>query len=132
MKPLTSQTFSAWLEEYSSASIRGDVQASTALFAHNAEYYETPFDEPMVGRDAIRKYWELGAQTFRDKEASYEVLSVTENLGIARWRSKFSDVNSGKRLALDCVFLVEFDEDDKCGMFREWWHIQNLDARPRK
>jgi len=131
MKPLTLETFSSWLEAYGRASAHNDPQASAELFTRNAEYYETPFDAPMIGREAIRKYWEIGAQTLKDKEASYEVLSVKDNLGIARWCSKFTDINSGKRLALDCVFLVEFDNNDKCSVFREWWHIKNLDAKPK-
>ena len=123
MKPLTQEVFQAWMESYSKASRENDPQASADLFARNAKYYETHFNEPMIGRDAIRKYWEIGAQTLKEKEASYEVLSISDNLGIARWQSKFTDVNSGKRLALDCVFLVEFDDNDKCSVFREWWHI---------
>lgn len=131
MKRLTLETFSSWLEAYGRASIQNDPQASAELFASNAEYYETPFDEPMIGRNAIRKYWEIGAKTLKDKDASYEVLSVKDNLGIARWQSKFTDVNSGKRLVMDCVFLIEFDNNEKCSVFREWWHIKNLDARPK-
>lgn len=131
MKRLTLETFSSWLEAYSRASTQDDPQASAELFARNAEYYETPFDEPMIGRDAIRKYWEIGARSLKDKEANYEVLSVKDNFGIARWQSKFTDVNSAKRLALDCIFLVEFDDNDQCKVFREWWHLQNLDAKSK-
>ena len=131
MKRLTLETFSSWLEAYSKASIHNDPQVLEKLYARNAEYYETPFDTPMIGRDAIRKYWEIGAQTLKDKEASYEVLSIRDNLGIARWRSKFTDINSGKRLLLDCIFLIEFNDDDQCSVFREWWHQKNLDARSK-
>jgi len=129
MKALTLETFSSWLEAYSRASIQGDHQASAELFARNAKYYETPFDDPMIGRDAIQKYWETGARTLKDKEANYQVVSVKDNLGIAGWSSKFTDVKSGKRLALDCLFLVEFDEHFKCRVFREWWHIKTLDSK---
>lgn len=128
MKSLTWEIFSSWLEEYSRASIQDDPQASAELFARNAEYYETPFDEPMIGRDAIHKYWEIGARSLKDKEADYQVLSVKDNLGIARWQSKFTDVKSGKRFALDCLFLVEFDDHFRCRVFREWWHLKTLDA----
>lgn len=55
----------------------------------------------MIRRDAIRKYWEMGAQTLMDKEAIYEILSLKDNLGIARRQSKFTDITSGRRLALD-------------------------------
>ena len=131
MKPLTQEVFQAWMESYGKASRENDPQASADLFARNAKYYETPFAEPMIGRDAIRKYWEIGAQTLMDKESTYEVLSVKDNLGIARWQSKFTDIKSGRRLALDCLFLVEFDNNNKCSVFREWWHLKTLDAKSK-
>jgi len=129
MKRLTLETFSSWLEAYGSARIHNDPQASAELFARNAKYYETPFDAPMIGHDSIRKYWEIGAQTLKDKEASYEVILVEGNLGIARWQSTFTVIKSGESLTLDCVFLVEFDDNSKCSVFREWWHLNTLDAK---
>jgi len=128
MKLLTLENFNTWLEAYSSASAEDDPQASAELFTRNAKYYETPFDEPMIGHNAIRKYWEIGAQVFNNKECTYEIFSVKDNLGIARWQSKFTDNRSGKRFALDCLFLVEFDDNDKCRLFREWWHLQEVGA----
>ena len=128
MKPLTQKIFQAWMESYGKASKKNDPQASAELFARNAKYFETPFDDPMIGRDAIRTYWEIGTQTLKDKESTFEILAVKGNLGIAHWQSKFTDINSGKRLMLDCMFLVEFDNNDRCRVFREWWHIKNLDA----
>ena len=130
MKLLTQEFFQVWMEAYGKASRDNDPQASAELFARNAEYHETPFEDPMVGRDAIYKYWEMGAQAFKDKESTYEILSVKDNLGIARWQSKFTDVKSGNRLVLDCVFIVEFDKHDKCSVFREWWHLQTVDVKP--
>jgi hypothetical protein len=78
----------------------------------------------MAGRDAIYDYWEKGAQTLKDKTSCYEILAVVELLGIARWCSNFTNIKTGKQAALDCIFLVEFDEDGKCRLFREWWHLQ--------
>ena len=129
MKSLTLEMFNSWLEMYGKASQENDAQASAELFSLNARYYETPFDEPMIGREAIYQYWSKGAQTLKDKESNFEILSIKDNLGIARWQSKFTIIESGKRLALDCLFLVEFDDNDKCSVFREWWHLKNLDAR---
>jgi hypothetical protein len=126
MKTLSVETFARWLETYGKASEEDDVEASAALFARNACYYETPFDEPMLGRVAIRKYWEVGARTLKDKQAEYEILAVQENVGIAHWRSRFTDIASDRRLALDCVFVVAFDDNDLCSTFREWWHLRTL------
>ena len=128
MTELTPDVFERWLQSYGEASRQNDAKASSELFAHDARYYETPFDEPMVGRDAIYQYWSKGAQMLKDKESVYEILAVKGNLGIARWQSKFTNAKSGKRVALDCLLLVEFDGAEKCSVFREWWHLQSLEA----
>lgn len=128
MKTLTPERFHRWLADYGRASRENDPQASASLFSENARYYENPFDDPITGRDAIRKYWEGGAQRLKDKESTFEILSVRDNLGMARWWSKFTVIESGKRLALDCIFLVEFGENNECTEFREWWHLQTVDA----
>lgn len=128
MVALTNHQFRQWLEVYSLASRANDPRESSELFAQEAKYYETPFDEPMCGREAIYRYWEMGAQKFKDKTSSYEVLAVKGNLGIARWKSKFTNIETAKRLTLDCLFVVEFDDAGKCSLFQEWWHIQAIDA----
>ncbi|MCL4833912.1 MAG: nuclear transport factor 2 family protein [Caldilineaceae bacterium] len=124
MNALTREYFQQWMETYGRASAENDPQASANLFAQDARYYESPFDEPMVGRDAIYEYWSKGAQTLKEKAASFEILAVNGDTGIARWQSKFTVIESGKRLALDCLFVVEFNNDGLCQTFREWWHIQ--------
>jgi hypothetical protein len=132
MKTLTIDQFTKWMDTYGKASREDDPQTSADLFSLDAKYYESPFDEPMIGREAIYHYWNKGAQTLKDKESMYEILSVKNNLGIARWQSQFTNINTCKRLALDCVFLVEFDVDGKCSEFREWWHLQTLDANQKE
>lgn len=106
--------------------MENDPQLSASLFAERAAYYETPFAEPMIGRAAILDYWDKGAQNLKDKEASFEILAVNGNTGIVRWQSKFTVNESGRRLALDCLFVVEFDPEGLCQTFREWWHIRDI------
>ncbi len=126
MKALTLQHFEAWLETYGRASAENDAQMSANLFAAHARYFENPFDEPITGRDAIFEYWNKGAQTLTDKTSSFEILAAQNNCGIARWQSQFTVIATGKRRALDCVFLVEFDDDGLCQTFREWWHMREI------
>jgi len=123
MKPLTHEIFTCWMTAYGKASAENDPQASADLFAPDAYYHESPFDAPLVGRKAIFQYWSKGAQMLKDKESAFEILAIQGNLGIARWRSKFTVIQSGKRHALDCVFVVEFDDAGLCCTFREWWHL---------
>jgi ketosteroid isomerase-like protein len=124
MGSTTVEDFARWLDEYGDASRRGDPAASADLFTDDARYFESPFDEPLVGRDAICDYWAQGATAFTDKQPSYEILAVAGDRGIANWRSRFTVAASGERAALDCVFVVEFDEDGRCREFREWWHVR--------
>jgi hypothetical protein len=132
MKTLDMKIFEAWLQEYGRASRDNDTLSSAGLFSRNAAYSETPFDEPMIGRDAIRKYWEAGARTLTDKESEYEILAVQDRRGIARWQSRFTDVTSGRRLALDCIFVVTFDDNNLCSTFQEWWHLKTLPANSER
>lgn len=122
MAGLTAVSFAAWLAAYGRASAEDDPDASAALFSLDARYLESPFAEPIVGRDAIRGYWEAGARSLADKRSSYEVLAVNGDVGIARWRSWFTVVASGERVALDCLFVARFGDDGTCVEFREWWH----------
>ena len=123
---MTYEYFQQWMETYGRASAENDPQASANLFAENARYHENPFDEPITGRAAIHAYWDKGARNLKDKESTFEILSVEANRGIARWQSKFTVAESGKRLALDCLFVVEVNDEGLCQSFREWWHIREV------
>jgi len=125
MTQITVGYFGEWLDAYGKASEDNDPRASAELFAPDAEYYETPFAEPMVGKEAIYEYWDMGARNLKDKKSCYEILALNGNLGIARWQINCVNVNSGNQLALDCIFLVEFNDDGKCQVFREWWHSRS-------
>lgn len=124
MNILTLESFDRWMEDYGRASLENDPKASAELFSPGAIYYETPFDEPMIGRKAIYQYWLASAKALKDKQSNYEIISVRNNVGIARWQSRFIDIESSRRFALDCLFLVEFDDHGKCSVFREWWHLK--------
>src|SRR5690242_1743195 len=51
------ETFEQWLAAYGSAWISRDVQRAASLYAEDATYQVTPFDEPFRGRAAIYDYW---------------------------------------------------------------------------
>lgn len=122
MDSLTLEHFRWWMEAYGRASEQNDPRASADLFTQDACYYESPFDDPIEGRNAIYEYWLHGAQTLKEKETAFEILAVRGNLGIARWQAKFTPIESNKRITLDCLFVVEFVESGLCQTFREWWH----------
>ncbi len=118
--------FDEWLAAYSRAAAKDDPAASVALFADDARYFESPFDEPLIGREAIYRYWADGARDLTDRQATHEVLALLGSVGIARWRGRFVIRATGEAMTLDCIFLVEFDEAGLCRLFREWWHLQKI------
>lgn len=116
------EAFASWLDNYGRAWETGDADAAAALFAPDATYHETPFNAPMVGREAIHAYWFDGASTTQSDIAfTYEILAVESDRGIAHWTARFVRVPSGNRVRLDGVLAARFD-GDLCIEFREWWH----------
>lgn len=127
---LSLRDFKRWLDAYGAAWEAGDAQAAVALFTHDASYYETPFDEPMVGKDAIHQYWSQGAaESQKDVRFSYEIKAVVESEGLAQWQASFVRIPSGRRVELDGFLLAKFSAPGKCSLFREWWHRRESNGR---
>ena len=115
--------FDVWLKAYGAAWETGDVQRAVTLFTAEAEYFETPFEPPMVGSDAIAAYWTAGAaEGQRDVRFAHTILSVSERTGLAHWHATFTRIASGSAVTLDGILQAEFADGDRCARFREWWH----------
>jgi ketosteroid isomerase-like protein len=129
---ITLPAFDAWLRRYGDAWIAGDPQAAVALFTEDAAYHETPFEPPMVGSDAIRRYWTEGAQ-----DGQREVTFAARPVGVegdtfyARWQATFVRVRNGAFVELDGVLSARFDPDGRCREFREWWHRRETPSAVR-
>ena len=123
MAEISMDEFREWLDAYGAAWQDGDAQAAHNLFTDDAEYYETPFGNPMVGRDAIRRYWSEGAgESQEGVRFLHEAIAVLESKGFAQWQATFVRIPSGNHVELDGFLMAEFDGAGKCSVFREWWH----------
>lgn len=126
---MTKEQFEMWLARYGSCWVHGDSDGIVKLFTEDAKYYETPFDEPMVGASAIRKYWQEGAELAQeDVEFQFDNLVIDGNRCFAHWSASFIRVSSGSRVELDGFLQATFGPYDKCCCFREWWHKRELKA----
>ena len=114
----------SWLSSYGRAWIDRDPEAAAALYAHDGTYQVTPFLEPLRGRAAIFEYWREVATTEENIEFGHEILAVTDDYGIARWRASFVRVPPGLPTKLDGIFLIALDANGRCTSLREWWHKQ--------
>lgn len=129
---LDEATFAAWLESYGRAWQEGDPALIVDLFTADAAYFEVPFDAPIVGREAIRHYWTVGAQQSQTAVTfTYRILGVRGNDGVAHWKATFTRLPSRNRVRLDGILLATFDREGKCRVFREWWHRQEEAPLPR-
>jgi ketosteroid isomerase-like protein len=117
-------TFNIWLESYGRAWMQRDAQAAAELYTENATYQVTPFSDPLQGRPAILDYWTHVAETERDIQFTYEILAITQEAGIARWRASFQIVPQDLSTQLDGIFWITLDNSGRCTSLKEWWHKQ--------
>jgi uncharacterized protein (TIGR02246 family) len=111
-----------WLARYGRAWETAAPDAAAALFTEDATYRETPFDEVMTGRDAIRAYWAEIPEYHRDLSFSWDVLDIREDRCYVHWRTTYTAVKTGKAATLDGIFVLDFDGSGLCRTLREWWH----------
>jgi hypothetical protein len=117
-------SFKLWLEAYGRAWESRDPQAAAQNFAEDGSYQVTPFVAPHCGQKAIFEYWVQVTQTEEDIRFSFEILAVTPDFGIARWRASFIRVPPGLKTQLDGIFVITLDTSGRCKSLREWWHKQ--------
>ena len=103
----------------------GDADRMVALFSDAATYRETPFDDAMQGRSAIREYWRSAAHAQQDVEFASEVWALTSDSAIAGWQARFTRRASGERVELDGAFWLVFAGEHgplQRKELEEWWH----------
>ena len=123
---MTEQDVQDWLDEYGRAWVDGDPDRAASLFSDTAIYRETPFDDSMRGRRAIREYWRKNAADGQeDVEFASQVWAVTNDTAIAGWQAHFARKASGARVELDGTFRLVFSGEPgafQCTVLEEWWH----------
>ncbi len=119
---LTEGFFRQWLGDYKKAWEERNPGAAAELFSASALYYETPFDPPAEGREAILEYWKAVPASQKNIRFDFEILHTRDNTGICRWMADFERTESGRQVQLDGIFEVSFEPTGHCTVFREWWH----------
>jgi uncharacterized protein (TIGR02246 family) len=114
-------THHEWLDQYRSAWIARDADAAGDLFTEDATYREQPFEEALVGRDAIRQYWSTVTRTQSAIELRYGTPLVAGNRVAVEWWANL--LNDGSPVTLAGEFMLVFDESGRCRELREYWTI---------
>lgn len=118
------EALSRWLDGYREAWETQNPDAAALLFCEDGTYAWGPFATPLVGRDAIRRAWEVATRGNQAEiQFGYEPLAITdEGQGVARWWASMKSVQSGDGVRMEGIFLITLAADGLCSEFREWWN----------
>ena len=121
---MNESTLMSWLDAYVEAWESQNAAAAAELFTETGSYAWGPFAEPIRGREAIRRAWEVAVQQNQeDIQVGYEILAITnDGRGIARCWSSVIAVPTRTRVRTEGIFLVTLTEEKLCSEFREWWN----------
>jgi len=119
------QQFTTWLDAYGRAYTTQDPEAAASLFTENATYQWGPFGELLRGPTEIHRRWaEWANPSEQDLRFEYEIVVVTDEIGIARWMASSRFPSDERLVRYDGIFAVRLDDDLRCREFREWWNTQ--------
>ena len=110
------------LERYGRAWSSFDGDAFVALFAERAEYHEDPFEPPLVGHIALRRYLLEAAEAQEQVEFTVERHWASGSTVLAAWHASYVRRSDRARVRLAGFMTLEVDADALVERFREWWH----------
>jgi hypothetical protein len=119
-----------WLDRYVAAWLSYDPRAIGALFSDDVAYRYHPYDEPVLGRDAVVASWlgeeADGTASDRDEpgtyEASYTPLTVDGDIVVATGTSRFRDEPGGPITQIyESCLLLRFDDAGQCRELIEYY-----------
>ncbi len=118
----------SWLDRYVAAWKSYDPEDIGALFAPSVQYRYHPYDDPVVGVDAVVASWlgegaDSGASS-RDEPDTYDArdtpFAIDDGVVVATGTSVYQDHPDGPvTRAFDNCFLMKFDDEGRCLEFTE-------------
>ena len=118
----------AWLDRYIAAWKSYDREDVAALFAPTVEYRYHPYDDAIVGVDAVVASWlgehDADGSSTRDApdtyDARYTPYAVEDDRVVATGTSVYQDHPDGPVVrTYDNCFLMRFDPEGRCVEFTE-------------
>ena len=118
---MNEKTLNNWLKTLGEAWVTRNPEMIGSICAEDVKYYEHPFEEPRLGRDAVVAEWQSVPNSQKDITFDYDVIGIASDIGIAHWRASFTRMPSEKKDTLDGIFTVKLDENGLCTEFHMWW-----------
>lgn len=122
MGQVTADQVQGWLDRYVDAWRSNDPAQIRALFAEDATYRYSPWDEPIRGPEAIADAWLENPDAPDSWEARYESLAINGNLAVTRGRTRYFDTDrTAVRTEYDNIFVIRLDDLGRATDFTEWY-----------
>ena len=119
-----------WLDRYVAAWLSYEPADVAALFSEDVAYRYHPYDEPIVGRDAVVASWlgesGSGDASTRDApgtyEASYAPVAVDGDVVVATGTSTYRDSpDETVTEVFENCFVLRFDAAERCRELTEYY-----------
>lgn len=120
----------AWLDRYVAAWLSYDVNDIAALFTEDVVYRYHPYDDPLVGREAVVASW-LGESDSKDAStrdapgtyaARYEPVALDGDVVVATGTSSYREQPEGPVVRIyDNCFVMRFAGERRCTEFTEYY-----------
>ena len=112
---------SAWLGEYVEAWRSNDRDRIAALFTDDVRYRYYPYQEAIVGAEAVADAWLDDPDEPGSWEATYEPVAVDGEVAVAIGSSVYHEPDGGVREAFDNCFVIHFGAGGRCREFVEYY-----------
>ena len=118
---LTRDDVQRWLDAYVDAWRTYDAEAIGDLFSTDVAYRYQPYEDPVVGRDAVVADWLREPDEPGTWAAHYEPFAVDGPHAVSVGTSEYFTSDGSLENHYDNVFLLRFDGDGRVAEFTEYW-----------
>ncbi len=118
---MTRDDVQRWLDGYVSAWRSYDPAEIGALFGPDATYRYHPYDEPLIGREAIVADWLESPDAAGSWDAHYEPYAIDGDRAVAVGESRYLHPDGSFRALYHNIWTLRFDDAGRCADFVEYF-----------
>lgn len=123
MKKLSQTHFINWLEQLKTAWEERNPELAVQLFSDDAEYFTAPGETPAVGKEGVAAIWNQVPLYQANIQFAYELIAVKSLRGYCKWQVSYDQLyNGGRRVHLDGIFEIRFNQQGEAALLRMWYH----------
>ena len=117
---ITRDFIKRWCEELIIAWKECNIHKIVDIFSETETYFEDPFSNPGTNCKDIMAFWtEIDQQDIQSLKM--EPVAIEKNRAIIRWYLDYFDVNTNEHYVMDGIYQVDFNENNRCMNFVQWW-----------